>query len=211
MEYQNQETNSTSNNSDILNNLQDLQTNTSQDSQEQQKVDETMSKVTDQSGEGMSESSPEKTILTILKAEAEDWKQKALRLGADIQNSQKQNELELIQAKKSAKKQLAKQMLDFVNTLFLSFSFFPESSDQKTKNLVGTLKTSYQKLVDDLKTAQVELIEPKIGDIYDPLTMTALTKSGENADTDSEIKVNQVASLGLKVEGQVVQPAVVVV
>jgi molecular chaperone GrpE len=147
----------------------------------------------------------------LLQLEIEDWKQKALRLGADLQNSQKQNELEISQAKKSAKKQIARQMLEFLNTLYLSFSFFPESEDKKVKNLVLTLKGSQEKLIKDLKEIGVEIIEPKIGENFNPQIMTPLSAKGEVLESDNEAKVSQIASLGLIVDGQVVQPSVVII
>lgn len=140
--------------------------------------------------------------LKFAKSEIEDWKNKATRLTADIQNLNKQSELDLVQAKKSAKKNSIGTILTFLNTLNLAFSFVPETEDQKMLVFVETLKTSFDKALQDLKTIGVEVLVPAIGENFNPELMSLL-----NSPEDLEPKIKQVVTLGIKIDGVLVQPA----
>jgi len=140
--------------------------------------------------------------LKFARVELEDWKDKATRLSADIQNLNKQTELDLAQAKKSAKKNTATAILNFLNTLNLAFSFVPQTNDQKMIVFIETLKTSFQKVLEDFKLAGVEILVPVVGETFNPETMSLL-----NSPEDSDPKIKQVVTLGIKIDGVLVQPA----
>jgi molecular chaperone GrpE (heat shock protein) len=145
--------------------------------------------------------------LKFAKAEIEDWKSHSTRLAADIQNLGKQQQFDISTAKKSAKKKTIAAVLNFLNTLNLAFSFAPQSSDSNIQKFVDTLKTSFEKVVADLKIEGIEIITPNIGDAFDPSYMSVL-----NGDSNVENPVvKQVVSLGLKIDDTLVQPAAVMI
>jgi molecular chaperone GrpE (heat shock protein) len=142
--------------------------------------------------------------IASLESELKDWQQRTARLSAEIANLQKQHELDLAGAKKAGKKSVSSQLITFLNTLNLSFSFAPKLDDIKVKSFVATLESSFEKVISDLKLTGVEIILPKEGDEFNAEIMAALDIS---ANTQDQLKVSKIAGLGYKIDGQVVQPA----
>lgn len=139
--------------------------------------------------------------------EIEDWKNKALRISADLQNFQKQTEIDQQQAKKATKKSTIQNILPFLNTLNISFSYTPKSEDQAVNVFVETLRNSFNKLVLDLKNNNIEILTASSGDVFDPTFMELL-----NSDfVGEEPKVRQIVSVGLKIDNQLIQPISVIV
>ena len=147
--------------------------------------------------------------LKILQAELEDWKQKSLRLAADLQNLNKQHDLDIQQAKKTAKKSILVPALTFINTLNLAFTFEPQTEDEKITKFIGTLKSSLQKVIEDFKLHGVEVIVPEPGDEFNAEFMNILNP--DNANLEEGVVIKQVVSCGLKVDNQLVQPASVMI
>lgn len=145
-----------------------------------------------------------KVELESSKLEITDWKNKALRAIADMENSKKQQELDSVQTKKNVKKNLSKPILDFLNHQFLIITYLKDITDQKALTSLETLKISFDKLVTDLKSQGVEVIIPKIGDEFNPELMQGL-----NTTENSEAKVENIVSLGLKIDTQVISPAMI--
>jgi len=77
-----------------------------------------------------------------LQEELIDWKEKSGRIYAEMQAITKQHDLEIAQSKKSAKKNIASGLLDFLNTLQISFSFMPQTDDEKVNKFTQTLNLS---------------------------------------------------------------------
>ncbi len=145
-----------------------------------------------------------KVELETGKLEITDWKNKALRAVADMENSKKQQELESLQVKKSIKKSLSKPILDFLNNQFLIITYLKDITDQKALTSLATLKISFDKLVVDLKNQGIEVIIPTIGDEFNPEIMQGL-----NTTDNEEAKVENIVSLGLKIDTQVISPAMI--
>ncbi|MBC7472232.1 MAG: nucleotide exchange factor GrpE [candidate division SR1 bacterium] len=139
--------------------------------------------------------------------EIDDWKNKALRISADLQNFQKQTEIDQLQTKKITKKTTIQNILPFLNTLNISFSYTPKTEDQVINVFIETLRSSFNKLVLDLKNNNIEIITANPGDIFNPAFMEIL-----NSDfSQEEPKVKQVVSIGLKIDNQLIQPISVIV
>jgi molecular chaperone GrpE len=138
--------------------------------------------------------------------EVEEWKNKSLRLAADLQNLSKQHDLDTAQVKKSVKKQTISAVLTFLNTLNLAFSYIPQTEDQKVLSFIQTLKTSFEKVKTDLQGIGIEILIPEVGEEFDASFMTLL-----NSTEDDTAAVKQVVSIGLKIDGQLIQPASVMV
>lgn len=145
-----------------------------------------------------------KNSINQLKDDADMWKERSTRLSAEIANLQKQQEIDLGGARKSGKKQVSSQIIIFLNTLNLAFSFAPSSDDVKVNSFIATLKTSFEKLVQDLKNAGIEIILPKEGDQFNPEIMAALDVA---PDSQENPIVKRIAGLGYIIDGQVIQPA----
>ena len=149
------------------------------------------------------------TQISSQKVDIEFWKNKSLRLSADIQNLQKQSDLDILQAKKTSKKQLIQNILPFINTLNIAFAYVPQTDDQKVSIFVETLKNTFEKLKLDLVNSNIEIIGASTGDIFNPDFMNILNSDYQNSDSQPVIK--QVVSVGLRVDGQLIQPLSVIV
>ena len=148
------------------------------------------------------------TSLEVKEKEIEDWKNKAYRFSADLQNLHKQNQLDLQQARKKGKQTVIDLLLPFVNTMNLSFAFIPDSEDESLKKFVNTLKSSFDKLIADFGAAGIEFLVPEVGDDIDPEYMSVLNATGEEGD---EAKVARIVGVGVRIDGQLVQEATVMV
>lgn len=146
------------------------------------------------------------TQIQVQKQEIEDWKNKTLRVAADLQNVQKQSELEMQQSVKKGKKSIMNLVVPFLNTINLAMSFKPQTTEEGVIKFIEAMKGSYEKLIHDLEGVGVEVIVPQSGQIFDPNTMTAL-----NQAEDEEVTVKQIVGVGVKIDGQLVQSATVIV
>jgi molecular chaperone GrpE (heat shock protein) len=146
-----------------------------------------------------------KTQLKSKEEESKDWQNKAFRYVADLENYKKQQELELAQAKKNTKKNAIKPLLEYLNNQYLSLNFIKDITDEKSLKAFAAFNSSFEKIIIEYKLQGVDLILPKSGDIFDPVTMQALTPP-----TDEEAAVKHVVTLGLKIDNQLIQPVMVV-
>jgi molecular chaperone GrpE len=144
-----------------------------------------------------------------LTKEIEDWKNKCVRIAADLQNTQKQSEIDILQSKKQSKKNTIISIMDFLNTLNISFNYLPQTEDEKVLSYINTLKLSFEKVISELKVNGIEILKINPGDDFDAEYMNILNAVG-NSDS-IENKVIQVVGLGLKIDGQLVQPASVII
>ncbi|NJK70989.1 nucleotide exchange factor GrpE [Candidatus Gracilibacteria bacterium] len=136
--------------------------------------------------------------------EIEDWKDKSLRLAAELQNNQKQQELDIAQTRKRIKKQTVDSIFSFLNTLQISFNYKPITDDQKVIGFIKTLEVSFDQVLKELSGLGIEIIKVQVGDEFDPEFMTILSDTREN---DSKAIIKQVVSVGLKIDDQIIQPA----
>ena len=141
-----------------------------------------------------------KTEIEKLKLDNTELYNKMLRIAANSENEKKQSTIDLSNSKKAAKKAIVKNILPFLTTINLSFSFAPKN--EETINFVKQLKSSLVKLNSDFESSEVQFILPNTGDSFDPNIMQAL-----NPSTNSEPLVKSLASVGCIVDKQVIQPA----
>lgn len=145
--------------------------------------------------------------IVTLTVEKDEWKERAYRATADQKNYENQTVLTISSEKKSAKKQVVNQLASFVNTLNLSFAFAPQTEDEAVKQFISTLSSSFDKLINDLKLINIEILVPKINEAIDTGYMVVLN----DANTEEELTVKQIVSLGFKIDGQLIMPANVMV
>lgn len=142
--------------------------------------------------------------LEELKEQVESWKTKTLRFAADNQNILKQHELDNQQVIKRTKKTILTLIMPFLTSMNLAFAMMPTSLDTNVNKYIDGLKSQLDKLTNDLKNAQVEIIIPTKGEEFNPITMTSL-----NSSEDEELTVKQVVGLGVRIDGQLIQAATV--
>lgn len=143
-----------------------------------------------------------------LKSKNEEMTNRIFRMAADAQNAIKQEEITLGQTRKQTKKSTLNLILPFLDTLYLSFAFVPETDDEKMQKFIQTLQNSFEKLISDLNLNGIELIIPKENDMFDPQTMMPLNSPNAQEEiTKENIQITRMVSLGVKIDGQVVRSA----
>jgi molecular chaperone GrpE len=147
------------------------------------------------------------TRIETLEKELQESKNNWLKSLADFQNFQKQTDLDIAQTKKSAKKSAVLNLIGFLNTIYLSLYYSPSTEDSKVLAFINTLKSSFDKVLEDLKVQNIEILIPKVGESFDAEFMQVLNP-GESA---SDVVVSQVVSLGVRIDGQVIQPVSIMI
>ena len=145
--------------------------------------------------------------LTLANVESKDWQNKAFRYVADLDNSRKQQELDNIQSRKNTKKIVTKPILEFINNQYLVLSFFKTIEDPQIKKSISTLNISFSKLILDLQMQSIEVLIPQVDDEFNPEFMQALNSPEETSDA----KVQNIVSLGLRIDNQIIQPTMVMI
>jgi molecular chaperone GrpE len=171
------------------------------------------SKNTDNSNTGTAAKDKQIELLQIqikeLETKYQELNEKYLKSLADLQNTQKQHELDLVSAKKSAKKGVATTLSTFVNTFNLAFSYQPKTEDEKIQKFIQTLQDSFNKSIKDLEVHSIFFLTPKVGDDFDPNFMEILNP--DSIQDQENVKVKQVISSAVKVDTQIIQPATIMV
>ncbi len=144
--------------------------------------------------------------LEQLKKENQELNDKNLRLLADMQNVMRQHDMDIAQAKKSTKKEIAFSFLDFVSNMNLAFSFAPQNESTEVNSFLTNLKSSLEKSLQNLQNYNIHVLVPEPGSDFDPEVMTAINEPPEAEDHP---KIKGVVSAGLRIEGQVVKAATV--
>jgi len=137
--------------------------------------------------------------------EIETLKVKNLRLLADIQNLLRQNQIDIERAKKTLKTEIALAMVDFVTSMHLAFTYLPDNLDEKTRNFIRQLQLSLESSIKNLQSLNIELLIPKVGEPFNSEYMNAVNTPTDEASNLPTIK--SVVTVGLKVDGQLVKPA----
>jgi molecular chaperone GrpE len=141
--------------------------------------------------------------ITELEKKLKESEDKSLRLMAEISNMHKHQESQSTQLKRSGKRQVLEPVVGFLTILNIAFAHKPDTQDEKFLKFFGTLSTSFEKVKQDLLSSGVELIIPTQGQDFDPITMQSLTPASETN------KVVNTVSLGYKLDGQLIQPSMV--
>lgn len=155
----------------------------------------------------MSEQTEDQRLIEELENKTKEWENLAKRYAADLKNLANQHSLDLQQTRKITKKISLSPVLEFLNTLHLAFSFSPETEDEKVIKFINTLKTSYEKVITDLDTQGYNIIQPNTGESFDPESMNALNQNESNEHPN----VKHTVSMGCKIDGVVVTPAMVMI
>jgi molecular chaperone GrpE (heat shock protein) len=142
-----------------------------------------------------------------LSEEAMHWQRKTQEALLDLRNIQNQFELESQQVVKKTKKTVIQDVFNFCNNLILAFQHLPSDQDDTLKTFASALETSFDQLREGLAKQDVEIVVPNPGDDIDVAYMSVLNATGSEEDP----VVARVVSAGLRIEGQLVQPASVMV
>ena len=83
-----------------------------------------------------------------------------------------------------------------------------ETTSQEMKNFLTGFEFIYRNMVSVLENEGVNEVSPKVGDVFDPHTMSALETQYDEGEPNRVVKVN---AKGYKLHDRLIRPAIVVV
>lgn len=137
--------------------------------------------------------------------EKEEWKNKYYSAFADMSNLRKQVERENADFKKYCSQSLIEELIPTLDSF--EYALKNEPTDEALKNYLQGFKMIHSKLLNTLKQIGVEVIDPKVGDEYDPHSMQAYS----TVEGDEDNKVAEIFTKGYKLADHLIRPAGVIV
>lgn len=137
--------------------------------------------------------------------EIEKYKNKYLEAYADMQNVRRMVEKEANDFKDHAIESFVKELIPSLDSFDMALKKKPE--DEACTKYVEGFEMIHRKLLNSLKQCQVEVVEPTIGEEYNPDHMNAFSTIPGKEDN----KVVDVFTKGYKLKGHLLRPAGVVI
>ena len=147
-----------------------------------------------------------KEKLEKLNADCEHWKNEYYRAYADMKNLRDSIEKDHREVLKYRAAGFVENLLPILDGFHMALSC--EATSQEMKNFLTGFEFIYRNMVSVLENEGVQELSPKVGDVFDPNTMSALeTKYDEGKpNLVLEIKVK-----GYKLHDRLIRPSIVVV
>lgn len=136
---------------------------------------------------------------------ADEWKNKYYQAYADMANTRKQVEKETSDFKKYAKQSLVEEMIPALDGFDMALKNEPK--DDVIKNYLKGFNMIHSKLLAVLEQQNVTIVNPKIGEDYNPSTMQAFS----TVEGEEDNKVAEVFTKGYKMYEHLLRPAGVIV
>ena len=136
---------------------------------------------------------------------ADVWKNKYYQAYADMSNTRKQVEKETADFKKYAQQSLIEELLPALDGFDMALKNEPK--DEVVKKYLQGFIMIRTKLISALSSQHVEVIDPKIGDEYDPNTMQAFS----TVEGEEDNKVAEVFTKGYRMYDHLLRPCGVIV
>lgn len=136
---------------------------------------------------------------------ADEWKNKYYQAYADMANTRKQVEKETSDFKKYAKQSLIEEMIPALDGFDMALKNEPK--DDVIKNYLKGFDMIHSKLLAVLEQQSVTIVNPKIGEDYNPSTMQAFS----TVEGEEDNKVAEVFTKGYKMYEHLLRPAGVIV
>ncbi len=149
-------------------------------------------------------------IIERLTAEAEQWKDAALRAKAEAENTKRRVERELNDGKAYAITKFARDLLGVADNLGRALAVTPdEAADPALKNLALGIEMTERELIAAFDRNGLKRIHPLSGEKFDPHVHQAVSEIP--AEGVAPGAVAQVMQTGYELFGRVLRPAMVMV
>ncbi len=136
---------------------------------------------------------------------AKEWENKYYTAYADMANTRKAVNKENEEFKKYAISSVIQEIIPVLDSFDMALK--NEPTDEKVKNYVAGFKMIHSKLLNSLKQLGVIIIDPKVGDPYDPHSMEAFsTIEGEEDNLIADIYTK-----GYKLYDHLLRPSGVII
>lgn len=136
-----------------------------------------------------------------LKADMEHWKNEYYRAYADTKNLRNNLEKDHLEALKYRSEGFIEALLPVLDSFHMALA--KEPNDPALKNYLIGFQYIYKNLVAALEAEGVSEISPEIGNLFDPMTMSAV----DTVEGEKDNLITEVYTKGYKLHNRIVRPA----
>jgi molecular chaperone GrpE len=147
-----------------------------------------------------------KERITKLEADCNHWKNEYYRAYADMKNLRDSIEKDHREVLKYRAAGFIEDLLPILDGFHMALSI--ETTSQEMKNFLTGFEFIYRNMVSVLESEGVNEVSPKVGDVFDPHSMSALETQFDEGEPNRILKVN---AKGYKLHDRLIRPAIVVV
>ena len=141
-----------------------------------------------------------------IEADCAHWKNEYYRAYADMKNLRDSIEKDHREVLKYRAAGFIEDLLPILDGFHMALSI--ETTSQEMKNFLVGFEFIYRNMVSVLEAEGVNEVSPKVGDVFDPNTMSALETKFDEGEPNRVLKVN---AKGYKLHDRLIRPAIVVV
>ena len=142
-------------------------------------------------------------------AERDDWKDRALRVAAEMENLKRRSETQQNDARAFAIQRFARDLLGVADNLERALQAAPKDAEGPAAGLVTGLEMTQKSLLQAFETNGLKRLAPAAGDTFDPNFHQAMLE--QPSDTVPGGSVIQTMQAGFELFGRTIRPAMVVV
>ncbi|WP_374390022.1 nucleotide exchange factor GrpE [Brevundimonas sp.] len=142
-------------------------------------------------------------------AERDEWKDRALRVAAEMENLKRRSEAQQNDARAFAIQRFARDLLGVSDNLERALMAAPNDSEGAAAGLVTGLEMTHKALLQAFESNGLKRVAPQAGDAFDPHFHQAMME--QPSDTVPGGAVLQTMQAGFELFGRTVRPAMVVV
>lgn len=155
--------------------------------------------------EDKADSDAAETEVEALMAERDDLREKFMRALADSENTRKRAERERREAEHFGGTKLARDLLPVYDNLSRALDAATDEMRKKSSALLEGVELTMREILTAFKKHEIELIEPKVGDKFDPLLHQAMFEAPVPDTTAGDII--QVSLPGFMIRDRLLRPA----
>ncbi len=142
-------------------------------------------------------------------AERDEWKDRALRVAAEMENLKRRAETQQNDARAFAIQRFAKDLLGVADNLERALMAAPKDAEGATAGLVTGLEMTQKALLQAFDGNGLKLVKPEAGEAFNPHLHQAMME--QPSDTVPGGAVIQTMQSGFELFGRTIRPAMVVV
>ena len=149
------------------------------------------------------------TVLDQVAAERDEWKDRALRVAAEMENLKRRSESQQNDARAFAIQRFAKDLLGVADNLERALMAAPKDAEGATAGLVTGLELTQKALLQAFDANGLKRVAPEAGEAFNPHLHQAMME--QPSETVPGGSVIQTMQSGFELFGRTVRPAMVVV
>ena len=142
-------------------------------------------------------------------AERDEWRDRALRVAAELENVKRRAETQANDARAYAIQRFAKDLLTVADTLERGVQTAPKDAGETVAGVVTGMELTLKSLLSAFETNNLQRVAPEAGEAFDPHIHQAMME--QPSETVQGGQVIQTLQPGYALFGRTVRPAMVIV